>query len=102
MAGAAVGTTAGFAAGRHLTNWLFSKRGGDLPARGKPNSSAARDNGRGKGQIRDYDAEGRAKTDYDFGHDHTGDGDPHAHDWDWTKDPARQKPRPIQPGESHP
>ena len=70
-------------------------RAGDLPARGKPNSTDVRDDGRGNGQIRDYGEDGRAKTDYDFGHDHRGDGDPHAHDWDWSRDPPRQEPRPI-------
>ena len=69
-------------------------RAGDLPASGPPNSSAAKDDGKGKGQIRDYDAAGRAKTDYDFGHDH-GKGDPHAHDWDWSKSPPRQPARPL-------
>ena len=81
--------------------WLGT-RAGDLPARGKPNSSAAKDNGDGTGQIRDYGPDGRAKTDYDFGHDHTGAGDPHAHDWDWTKAKPRQSPRPIGPGETPP
>ena len=77
-------------------------RVGDLPAKGPPNTSAARDNGKGKGQIRDYGEDGRAETDYDFGHDHTGAGDPHAHDWDWTKTPPRQPPRPIGPDERPP
>jgi uncharacterized protein RhaS with RHS repeats len=76
-----------------------STRGGDLPAKGPPGSSAAKDDGKGNGQIRDYGKDGRAKTDYDFGHDHTGAGDPHAHDWDWTKKPPRQPPRPIEPNE---
>ena len=71
----------------------------DLPAKGEPGSSEAKDTGDGKGQIRDYDANGKAKTDYDFGHDHTGQGDPHAHDWDWTKTPPRQPARPLNPGE---
>ncbi len=82
-----------------LANSLFNARSGDLPAKGKPNSSAARDDGKGNGQIREYGPDGRAKTDYDFGHDHTGAGDPHAHDWDWTKTPPRQPPRPIGPNE---
>jgi RHS repeat-associated protein len=87
-------------AGKAIDIW-FSKRN-DLPSNGKPNSSSARDNGRGRGQIRDYGPDGRARTDYDFGHDHTGAGDPHAHDWDWTKSPPRQPPRPIRPGETPP
>jgi RHS repeat-associated protein len=72
-----------------------ARRDGDLPARGRPNSSDARDDGRGNGQIRDYGDDGRAKTDFDFGHDH-GAGDPHAHDWDWSQDPPRQPGRPIR------
>jgi len=74
---------------------------GDLPVRGKPNSSQSRDDGKGHGQIRDYGKDGRAKTDYDFGHDHTGKGDPHAHDWNWTdpNNPVRCPPRSLQPGE---
>jgi RHS repeat-associated protein len=81
-------------------------RSGDLPARGKPNSSAAVDRGDGKGTIRDYGPDGRARTDYDFGHDHPtranprGAGDPHAHDWDWSKPSReRQPPRPLKSGE---
>jgi RHS repeat-associated protein len=70
-------------------------RPGDLPAKGEPNSSAAKDYGGGRGQIRDYGPDGRAKTDYDFGHDH-GSGDPHAHDWDWTKKRPRQPGRPLE------
>lgn len=80
---------------------LLNTRSGDLPARGKPNTSAAKDDGKGNGQIRDYGPDGRAKTDYDFGHDH-GAGDPHAHDWDWAKKPERQPGRGIRPGETHP
>jgi hypothetical protein len=113
MAGAIIGGAIGAVAGHYIGDALFNKkengeegddpcsgtRDGDLPAKGKPNSSDARDHGEGKGQIRDYGADGRAKTDYDFGHDHTGVGDPHAHDWDWSKKPPRQPPRPLFPGE---
>jgi hypothetical protein len=108
--GAVAGGVAGLAAGglvglgRDLISagkMLMSTRAGDLPARGKPNSSAAKDDGNGNGQIRDYGKDGRAKTDYDFGHNH-GAGDPHAHDWDWSKTPPRQPGRPIQPGERPP
>ena len=81
-------------------------RPGDLPARGRPNSSESVDKGNGGGTIRDYGPDGRAKTDYDFGHDHPtranpqGAGDPHAHDWDWSKPSReRQPPRPLRPGE---
>lgn len=93
--GAVAGALAGFVAGgvagavEDLINAgqaLLNTRAGDLPAKGPPNSSAAKDDGKGNGQIRDYGNDGRAKTDYDFGHDH-GAGDPHAHDWDWTKKP---------------
>jgi len=77
---------------------LQNTRTGDLPARGEPNTSAAKDDAKGKGQIRDYDGDGKAETDYDFGHDH-GTGDPHAHDWDWSKTPPRQPSRPIWPNE---
>ena len=51
-------------------------REGNLPARGKPNSSAAKEANPvtgDQGQIRDYGPDGRAKTDYDFGHDHNPD-----------------------------
>jgi RHS repeat-associated protein len=105
--GAAVGTVGGIVLGRWLAEGLASEevlmstRAGDLPARGKPNSTTAKDDGRGNGQIRDYGKDGRAKTDYDFGHDH-GAGDPHAHDWDWSKKPPRQPGRPIEPGERPP
>ncbi|MGH7572373.1 MAG: RHS repeat-associated core domain-containing protein [Gemmatimonadota bacterium] len=71
----------------------------DLPARGEPNSTGVRDDGRGNGQIRDYGPDGNAIRDFDFGHDHGGVGDPHAHDWDWTRTPPRQGPRPIGPNE---
>ncbi len=73
-------------------------RDGDLPARGEPDSSSAKDYGDGNGQIRDYGPDGRAETDYDFGHDH-GAGDPHAHDWDWNQTPPRGPGRPLFPGE---
>ena len=73
-------------------------RQGDLPAKGKPNSTSVTDKGNGNGTIRDYGSDGRAKRDFDFGHDH-GSGDPHAHDWDWSKTPPRQPHRPILPGE---
>lgn len=108
--GAVAGGLAGFVAGglagavKDLINAgqaLLNTRAGDLPAKGPPNSSAAKDDGKGNGQIRDYGNDGRAKTDYDFGHDH-GAGDPHAHDWDWTKKPPRQPGRPIRPGETPP
>jgi hypothetical protein len=71
---------------------------GDLPARGKPNSSASRDDGNGRGQIREYGDDGRASKDFDFGHDH-GAGDPHVHDWDWSKPSPRQPGRPLRKGE---
>ena len=102
LIGGFLGSTLG--AARDLVSGLStltSKRGQDLPARGKPNGTAAKDDGAGKGQIRDYGPDGRAKTDYDFGHDH-GAGDPHAHDWDWGKKPERQPGRPIRPGETPP
>ncbi|REK27112.1 MAG: hypothetical protein DWQ42_07705 [Planctomycetota bacterium] len=70
----------------------------DLPAKGKPGSTAVVDRGGGKGTIRDYGPDGKAKTDYDFGHDH-GAGDPHAHDWDWSKPKPRKPGRPLKPGE---
>jgi len=72
-------------------------RSGDLPAKGKPNSSASKDRGNGKGQIRDYGRDGRAVRDFDFGHDHNNAGDPHVHDWDWSKTPPRQPARPLTP-----
>ena len=93
----AAGGVIGLKAGQALTSQLFA-RDGDLPGKGKPNSSAAKDNGSGKGQIREYGPDGRAKKDFDFGHDH-GAGDPHAHDWDWSKNPPRQPGRPIGPDE---
>ena len=96
LAGGVLGVAA---AGTAFDNKMESRAKGDLPAKGKPNSSAAKDDGNGNGQIRDYGPDGKAKTDYDFGHDHTGDGDPHAHDWDWNKIPPRQPPRPIGPNE---
>lgn len=80
---------------------VFNTRPGDLPAKGPPNTSGAKDDGNGNGQIRDYGADGKAETDFDFGHDH-GSGDPHAHDWDWTKTPLRQPGRPIGPNETPP
>jgi len=117
--GAIIGAGVGFIGGIIFGDWLwdnvigpmFNKeekgkacpkkgtRTGDLPARAEPGSTGVKDYGKGKGQIRDYGSDGRAETDYDFGHDHTGSGDPHAHDWDWSKNPPRQKPRPIKPGE---
>ncbi|WP_239465908.1 choice-of-anchor C family protein [Gemmata sp. SH-PL17] len=71
---------------------------GDLPARGTPNSTAAKDDGKGNRQTREYGPDGRATKDIDFGHDH-GAGDPHAHDWDWTQMKPRQPGRPLKPGE---
>jgi hypothetical protein len=70
-----------------FTTWAWnvfeSRSPNDLPSRGRPSSSAVKDDGKGNGQIRVYGPDGRAVVDYDFGHDH-GHGDPHAHDWDWT------------------
>ena len=86
--GFGAGVAVGAAAGSAIEDSICRAKGvgrTDLPAKGKPNSSACKDKGNGKGQIRDYGSDGKAKTDYDFGHDHTGVGDPHAHDWDWTK-----------------
>jgi RHS repeat-associated protein len=68
------------------------------PARGKPNSLEAFDDGRGGGTIRDFGPDGQARIDYDFGHDH-GAGDPHAHDWDWSMPKPRGAGRPLRPGE---
>jgi len=50
-------------------------------------------------QKRYYGLDGRAAKNIDYGHDHTGAGDPHAHDWDWAKNPPRQPPRTLKPGE---
>jgi hypothetical protein len=75
-------------------------RSNDLPAKGKPNSTAVKEKGDGvNGQIREYGPDGRAVKDLDLGHDYEGAGDPHAHDWDWTKIPPRQPARPLKPGE---
>jgi hypothetical protein len=65
------------------SNVFASRSPNDLPTRGRPNSSATKDDGKGNGQIRVYGPDGKAVVDYDVGHDH-GQGDPHAHDWDWT------------------
>jgi hypothetical protein len=72
----------------------------DLPASGTPGAVAEKkDQGGNVLQRRYYGTDGRAVKDIDFGHDHTGAGDPHAHDWDWTKNPPRQPPRALLPGE---
>lgn len=101
LLGGFLGSTLGAARDAVSALQALLNRRGDLPAKGKPNSSAARDDGKGNGQIRDYGPDGRAETDYDFGHDH-GKGDPHAHDWDWSKTPPRQPGRPIRPDEKPP
>jgi len=54
------------AGGAAPTRSAKNPRANDLPARGKPNSTDARDDGQGNGQIRDYGDDGRAKTDFDF------------------------------------
>jgi hypothetical protein len=72
----------------------------DLPSHGPPGSRAEKKDDAGNViQRRYYDSGGRAEKNIDWGHDHQGDGDPHAHDWDWSKQPARQAPRPLAPGE---
>jgi hypothetical protein len=72
----------------------------DLPASDTPGGMAEQfDPGGAVIQRRYYEADGRAVKTIDFGHDHTGVGDPHAHDCDWTKNPPRQPPRAILPGE---
>jgi hypothetical protein len=83
----------------HNANACGGYRSGDLPARGKPNSSSVKDYGNGNGQIREYGPDGRATKDFDFGHDH-GSGDPHAHDWDWSNPVQPRGPgRPLGPNE---
>ena len=72
----------------------------DLSSQGPPNGSAQKLDDQGNlSQKRHYGADGRAIKDIDYGHDHTGVGDPHAHDWDWNKEPPRQPPRALKPGE---
>ena len=73
----------------------------DLLSTGAPGGTAEkRDDAGNLIQRRYYDAKGQARKNIDWGHDHSGDGDPHAHDWDWSKKPARQGPRPLEPGEA--
>jgi hypothetical protein len=72
----------------------------DLPAMGTPGATVEKKDDAGRIiQRRTYGSDGRAVRNIDIGHDHTGVGDPHAHDWDWAKNPPRQPPRPLKPGE---
>ncbi|GEM_PF-2958463 len=80
----------------------YGTHAGDLPATGKPNSTAVKDYGNGEGQIREYGPDGKATKDIDFGHSHHHPdvGSPHVHDWDWSKTPPRNpEARPLRPGE---
>ena len=79
---------------------LMARVPDDLPSNGVPGSTAEKKDESGEViQRRFYDPDGKAEKNIDWGHDHLGDGEPHAHDWDWSKKPARQRPRPLNPGE---
>jgi hypothetical protein len=70
-----------------------------FPTTGNPNTSREeRDEHGNVIRRRFYGKNGKAikNIDYQPHHDHPV---PHAHDWDWTKDPPRQRARPLRLGE---
>jgi len=70
-----------------------------LPSTGNSNSSVIERNRRGKIIRRRYfGSDGKAIKNIDY-EAHHGAPSPHAHDWDWKKEPPRQPPRPLIPGE---